>query len=160
VPPLPRSLRERLSFNFEAREPLRAPAPSPKSGAESAASAASALPSLSPPVQPPMPALQVAAPAAPPADGMAAALDLIARGRAAEAEPLLREAVAARRAALGATHSSTVDALQALAGLLADAGRHEEASPFFRAALDAVRPRAPSAAPPAADGARCPFGHG
>jgi tetratricopeptide (TPR) repeat protein len=56
-------------------------------------------------------------------------------GQLGEAEPLLRQALSASAAALGADHADTLAAASALASLLGDLGRLAEAAPLLRGAL-------------------------
>ena len=56
-------------------------------------------------------------------------------GHLAAAEPLLRRALAAKRARLAPGHASVATTLHALAGVLRDAGRPDEAEPLYREAL-------------------------
>ena len=68
---------------------------------------------------------------------VAVALLLRARGKLDEAEPLLREALAARREALGDTHPSTLVSINNLGDLLQARGALDEAEPLMREALAA-----------------------
>ena len=56
-----------------------------------------------------------------------------------EAEPLFREALAARRTTLGDCHPSTLAAINNTAGLLHDQGNLVEAEPLFREAMATCR---------------------
>ena len=60
-------------------------------------------------------------------------------GHYAEAEPLYREALTIRKAALGRTHISTAESLNNLAVLLHVTGRNNEAEPLLREALEVDR---------------------
>ncbi|KAL1503881.1 hypothetical protein AB1Y20_012344 [Prymnesium parvum] len=66
-------------------------------------------------------------------------LMLLEQGKLEEAEPLLREAAEARRAALGDRHEETLSSINNLAGLLLEQGRREEAEGLYREALQARR---------------------
>jgi serine/threonine-protein kinase len=59
---------------------------------------------------------------------------LTERGRAAEAEPLLRRAVATRTSRLGLADPRTAEAQVRLAACLVALGRQEEAQPLLTAA--------------------------
>ena len=65
----------------------------------------------------------------------AVALLLKQQGELAEAEPLYREALAARREALGERHPSTLTSLNNLAALLKAMGQCDEAESLFRRVL-------------------------
>ena len=64
---------------------------------------------------------------------------LQAQGKLYEAEPLLREALEARREMFGRRHPSTLDSLGNLGLLLRDQGKLYEAEPLYREALEAKR---------------------
>ena len=67
------------------------------------------------------------------------ALALKGKGDAAGAEALLREAVAAKRGAMGGGHPSTLGSVNNLAAALVDLGRRDEAEPLYREALAGLR---------------------
>ena len=56
---------------------------------------------------------------------------LVARGRHAEAEPLIREALAGKVLAYGAHHPQTLSSVAWLASVLQELGRSEEAKPLY-----------------------------
>ena len=56
---------------------------------------------------------------------------LEAQGKLDEAEPLYREALAGRRAALGDTHPSTLGSINNLGLLLQAQGKRDEAEPLL-----------------------------
>jgi len=64
------------------------------------------------------------------------AVTYLRQQRYAEAEPLLREALAAQRDLFGDTHPITLASVNNLAGSLRQQGRAEEALPFYRETLD------------------------
>ena len=61
------------------------------------------------------------------------------QGKLGEAEPLCREALAARKEALGERHPSTLSSMNSLAVLLRKQGKLGEAEPLFREALAAMK---------------------
>jgi CHAT domain-containing protein/tetratricopeptide (TPR) repeat protein len=70
-------------------------------------------------------------------NNLAALLD--STGRYDEAEPLFRQALEVRRAALGEGHPDFATSLNNLAFLLQATGRYDEAEPLFRRALEVRR---------------------
>ena len=64
---------------------------------------------------------------------------LQAQGKLDEAEPLLREALDARRTTLGDQHPNTLASINNLGGLLMDQGKLKEAEALGREALEAMR---------------------
>ena len=63
----------------------------------------------------------------------------ILEGRFADAEPVYRDALARKEAALGPTNPSTLSSLVSLADLLVLQARHAEAVPLYWRALEGVR---------------------
>jgi tetratricopeptide (TPR) repeat protein len=61
------------------------------------------------------------------------------RGQYAEAEPLLKQAMAIRRTALGEQHPAYATSLNNLAGLYDAMGRHAEAEPLYQQAMEIYR---------------------
>ena len=64
---------------------------------------------------------------------------LQAQGKLIESEPLLREVLEARRAALGDRHPDTLESINNLGSLLFDQGKLDEAATLLREALEASR---------------------
>jgi eukaryotic-like serine/threonine-protein kinase len=61
---------------------------------------------------------------------------LHAQGKLAEAEPLYRQALEARRRLLGNDHEETLESVNELAELLRDQGKPTEAQPLFQEAVE------------------------
>jgi serine/threonine-protein kinase len=79
---------------------------------------------------------------------------LVTLGRAREAEPLLREALASRAAVLPAGHWQIAEAQSALGACLSALGRVDEAAPLLEGALPVLARRGGPADPHTAEAVR------